>query len=185
MSMPTREEAWEVLCEYNQDEFHLKHARTVESIMRWFAKKDGFENEEDFWGIAGLLHDLDFEKYPEEHCIRVQEIMKEKGWDEHLIHAVASHGYGITVDVKPEHLMEKTLFTIDELSGLIGAAVLVLPTKDIHDLQLKTVKKKFKDKRFAAGCSRDIISQGCEMLGRPLDDVMADTLAAMQENPID
>jgi predicted hydrolase (HD superfamily) len=183
--MPTRDEAWEVLCRYNKDEFHLKHARTVEAVMRWYAKKDGFENEEDFWGIVGLLHDLDFEMYPDEHCTKVQEIMRGLGWDERLIHAVASHGYGITVDVKPEHQMEKVLFTIDELSGLIGAAVLVLPSKDIQDLQLKTIKKKFKDKRFAAGCSRDIISRGCEMLDESLDDVMADTLKAMQENPVE
>jgi len=178
--IPTREEAWELLTRYNQDAFHLQHAETVEGIMRYFARKLGFEQEEDFWGIAGLLHDLDFEKYPEEHCVKSQEIMREEGIDESLIHATASHGYGLVVDVKPEKEMEKVLFAVDELSGLIWAAALVRPSKSVQDLELKSVKKKFKDKRFAAGCSRDVIEKGAEMLGWSLDDLISETILAMR-----
>ena len=178
--IPTREEAWELLTRYNQDAFHLQHAETVEGIMRYFARKLGYEQEEDFWGIAGLLHDLDFEKYPEEHCVKSQEIMREEGIDESLIHATASHGYGLVVDVKPEKEMEKVLFAVDELSGLIWAAALVRPSKSVQDLELKSVKKKFKDKRFAAGCSRDVIEKGAEMLGWSLDDLISETILAMR-----
>ena len=178
--IPTREEAWELLTRYNQDAFHLQHAETVEGIMRYFARKLGFEQEEDFWGIAGLLHDLDFEKYPEEHCVKSQEIMREEGLDESLIHATASHGYGLVVDVKPEKEMEKVLFAVDELSGLIWAAALVRPSKSVQDLELKSVKKKFKDNRFAAGCSRDVIEKGAEMLGWSLDDLISETILAMR-----
>ena len=178
--IPTREEAWELLTRYNQDAFHLQHAETVEGIMRYFARKLGFEQEEDFWGIAGLLHDLDFEKYPEEHCVKSQEIMRKEGIDESLIHATASHGYGLVVDVKPEKEMEKVLFAVDELSGLIWAAALVRPSKSVQDLELKSVKKKFKDKRFAAGCSRDVIEKGAEMLGWSLDDLISETILAMR-----
>ena len=178
--IPTREEAWELLTRYNQDAFHLQHAETVEGIMRYFARKLGFEQEEDFWGIAGLLHDLDFEKYPEEHCVKSQEIMREEGLDESLSHATASHGYGLVVDVKPEKEMEKVLFAVDELSGLIWAAALVRPSKSVQDLELKSVKKKFKDKRFAAGCSRDVIEKGAEMLGWSLDDLISETILAMR-----
>lgn len=178
--IPTREEAWELLTRYNQDAFHLQHAETVEGIMRYFARKLGYEQEEDFWGIAGLLHDLDFEKYPEEHCVKSQEIMREEGIDESLIHATASHGYGLVVDVKPEKEMEKVLFAVDELSGLIWAAALVRPSKSVQDLELKSVKKKFKDKRFAAGCSRDVIEKGEEMLGWSLDDLISETILAMR-----
>lgn len=178
--IPTREEAWELLTRYNQDAFHLQHAEMVEGIMRYFARKLGFEQEEDFWGIAGLLHDLDFEKYPEEHCVKSQEIMREEGIDESLIHATASHGYGLVVDVKPEKEMEKVLFAVDELSGLIWAAALVRPSKSVQDLELKSVKKKFKDKRFAAGCSRDVIEKGAEMLGWSLDDLISETILAMR-----
>lgn len=178
--IPTREEAWELLTRYNQDAFHLQHAETVEGIMRYFARKLGFEQEEDFWGIAGLLHDLDFEKYPEEHCVKSQEIMREEGIDESLIHATASHGYGLVVDVKPEKEMEKVLFAVDELSGLIWATALVRPSKSVQDLELKSVKKKFKDKRFAAGCSRDVIEKGAEMLGWSLDDLISETILAMR-----
>ena len=178
--IPTREEAWELLTRYNQDAFHLQHAETVEGIMRYFARKLGFEQEEDFWGIVGLLHDLDFEKYPEEHCVKSQEIMREEGIDESLIHATASHGYGLVVDVKPEKEMEKVLFAVDELSGLIWAAALVRPSKSVQDLELKSVKKKFKDKRFAAGCSRDVIEKGAEMLGWSLDDLISETILAMR-----
>ena len=178
--IPTREEAWELLIRYNQDAFHLQHAETVEGIMRYFARKLGYEQEEDFWGIVGLLHDLDFEKYPEEHCVKSQEIMREEGLDESLIHATASHGYGLVVDVKPEKEMEKVLFAVDELSGLIWAAALVRPSKSVQDLELKSVKKKFKDKRFAAGCSRDVIEKGAEMLGWSLDDLISETILAMR-----
>ncbi|HJC57528.1 MAG TPA: hydrolase [Candidatus Eisenbergiella intestinipullorum] len=178
--IPTREEAWELLTRYNQDAFHLQHAETVEGIMRYFARKLGYEQEEDFWGIVGLLHDLDFEKYPEEHCVKSQEIMREEGLDESLIHATASHGYGLVVDVKPEKEMEKVLFAVDELSGLIWAAALVRPSKSVQDLELKSVKKKFKDKRFAAGCSRDVIEKGAEMLGWSLDDLISETILAMR-----
>ena len=178
--IPTREEAWELLTRYNQDAFHLQHAETVEGIMRYFARKLGYEQEEDFWGIVGLLHDLDFEKYPDEHCVKSQEIMREEGLDESLIHATASHGYGLVVDVKPEKEMEKVLFAVDELSGLIWAAALVRPSKSVQDLELKSVKKKFKDKRFAAGCSRDVIEKGAEMLGWSLDDLISETILAMR-----
>lgn len=153
-----------LLTEYNQDEFHLLHAQTVENTMRYFARELGFADEEDFWGIVGLLHDLGFEKYPEEHCIKSQEIMKERGIDEKIIHATASHGYAITVDIKPEHEMEKVLYAVDELTGLIGAVVLMRPSKSVQDLTLKSVKKKYKSKNFAAGCSREVIERGADML---------------------
>ena len=176
----TREEAWELLTEYNQDEFHLLHAQTVENTMRYFARELGFADEEDFWGIVGLLHDLDFEKYPEEHCIKSQEIMKERGIDEKIIHATASHGYAITVDIKPEHEMEKVLFATDELTGLIGAVALMRPSKSVDDLEVKSVKKKYKDKKFAAGCSREVIERGAEMLGWDLDTLIERTILAMR-----
>lgn len=176
----TREEAWELLTEYNQDEFHLLHAQTVENTMRYFARELGFADEEDFWGIAGLLHDLDFEKYPEEHCIKSQEIMKERGIDEKIIHATASHGYAITVDIKPEHKMEKVLYAVDELTGLIGAVVLMRPSKSVQDLTLKSVKKKYKSKNFAAGCSREVIERGADMLGWTLEDLIQRTIDALK-----
>lgn len=176
----TREEAWELLTEYNQDEFHLLHAQTVENTMRYFARKLGLVDEEDFWGIVGLLHDLDFEKYPEEHCIKSQEIMKERGIDEKIIHATASHGYAITVDIKPEHEMEKILYAVDELTGLIGAVVLMRPSKSVQDLTLKSVKKKYKSKNFAAGCSREVIERGADMLGWTLEDLIQRTIDALK-----
>ena len=176
----TREEAWELLTEYNQDEFHLQHAQTVENTMRYFARELGFAEEEDFWGIVGLLHDLDFEKYPEEHCIKSQEIMKERGIDEKIIHATASHGYAITVDIKPEHEMEKVLYAVDELTGLIGAVVLMRPSKSGQDLTLKSVKKKYKSKNFAAGCSREVIERGADMLGWTLEDLIQRTIDALK-----
>ena len=176
----TREEAWELLTEYNQDEFHILHAQTVENTMRYFARELGFADEEDFWGIAGLLHDLDFEKYPEEHCIKSQEIMKERGIDEKIIHATASHGYAITVDIKPEHKMEKVLYAVDELTGLIGAVVLMRPSKSVQDLTLKSVKKKYKSKNFAAGCSREVIERGADMLGWTLEDLIQRTIDALK-----
>lgn len=176
----TREEAWELLTAYNQDEFHLQHAQTVENTMRYFARELGFADEGDFWGIVGLLHDLDFEKYPEEHCIKSQEIMKERGIDEKIIHATASHGYAITVDIKPEHEMEKVLYAVDELTGLIGAVVLMRPSKSVQDLTLKSVKKKYKSKNFAAGCSREVIERGADMLGWTLEDLIQRTIDALK-----
>ena len=168
------------LTEYNQAEFHFLHAQTVENTMRYFARELGFADEEDFWGIVGLLHDLDFEKYPEEHCIKSQEIMKERGIDEKIIHATASHGYAITVDIKPEHEMEKVLYAVDELTGLIGAVVLMRPSKSVQDLTLKSVKKKYKSKNFAAGCSREVIERGADMLGWTLEDLIQRTIDALK-----
>lgn len=176
-----RENAWKLLTEYNEEPFHLRHALTVEGIMRYFAVELGYGDEADFWGLVGLLHDLDFEKYPEEHCIKSQEIMREYGLDERLIHATASHGYGLAQnDIPPEHQMEKVLFAIDELSGLIGAVAIMRPSKSVMDLELKSVKKKFKDKRFAAGCSREVISEGAEALGWTLDELIEKTILAMR-----
>ena len=177
----TREEALKLLKEYNSEPFHLRHGLTVEGVMRYFARDLGYGNEEEKWGIVGLLHDLDFEKYPEEHCIKSQEIMREKGIDEDIIHATASHGYNLTVDIKPEHEMEKVLYAVDELTGLIGAAVLMRPSKSSKDLEVKSMKKKFKDKKFAADCSRDVIATGADMLGWSLDDLMDKTILAMRD----
>ncbi len=176
----TRDEAWSLLTEYNQEHFHLQHAETVEGCMRWFAGELGYGDEADFWATVGLLHDLDFEKYPEEHCKKCVEIMRGRGLDERLIHAVASHGYGICSDIEPEHEMDKVLFAVDELTGLIGAAALMRPSKSVQDMELKSVKKKFKDKKFAAGCSREIIQQGADRLGWTLDELIEKTLAAMR-----
>lgn len=177
----TREDAVNLLLKYNKDSFHLQHAVTVESVMRWYAEKLGFEADADNWGLVGLLHDIDFENYPEEHCIKAPELLAEIGAGEELIHAVCSHGYGITVDIKPEHEMEKVLFAVDELTGLIGAAALMRPSKSVSDMELKSLKKKFKDKKFAAGCSRDIIAKGAEMLGWELDKLLDMTLCAMRD----
>ena len=146
----------------------------------YFADKLGYGGDRDFWGIVGLLHDLDFEMYPEEHCIKEQEIMRERGIDEKIIHATASHGYGITVDIKPEHEMEKVLYAVDELTGLIGAVVKMHPSHSVQDLELKSVKKKFKAKNFAAGCSREVIQRGADMLGISLDELMQDTIDALK-----
>ena len=175
-----REEAWNLLTEYNQEEFHLKHAQTVEQTMRYFAEKLGYGEEKDFWGIVGLLHDLDFEQFPEQHCIKSQEIMRERGVDERIIHATASHGYAITVDIEPEHEMEKVLYAVDELTGLIGAVVLMRPSKSVQDLEVKSVKKKFKSKGFAAGCDREVIKRGADMLGWTLDDLILQTIEALK-----
>lgn len=178
----TKEEAWALLKEYNKDEFHLNHAKTVGFVMEYFAKELGYGDEAEFWGIVGLLHDLDFEMYPDEHCIKVQEILNEKGIDEKIIHAVASHGYGLTaVTAKPEHTMEKVLFAVDELTGLIGAAALMRPSKSVSDLEVKSLKKKFKSTGFAAGCSREVIKQGADMLGWELDDLFQQSILAMRE----
>jgi len=178
-----RQEAWELLNEYNQDPFHLRHAQVVEGIMRYFAKELGYASEVEFWGVVGLIHDLDFEQYPDQHCIKCQEIMKELDIDEKIIRAVASHGYGIVVDIEPIHEMEKVLFAIDELSGLIGAVARMRPSKSVQDLELKSVKKKFKTISFAAGCSREVIQQGADRLGWELDDLITKTILAMRQDP--
>ena len=180
--IPTPDEAFEILKEYNSGDFHLKHARIVGDCMRWFAQKEGYGEEADFWQTVGILHDLDFELYPEQHCLKSQEIMREKGIDERIVRATASHGYGITVDIKPEHDMEKTLFAVDELTGLIGAVAVMRPSKSVNDLEVKSVKKKFKNKRFAAGCDRDVILRGAEMLGWDLDTLIDLTIQAMRSS---
>ena len=177
----TIEQAYELLKQYNKDPFHLRHGRTVEGVMRYFARELGYGQEENFWAVVGLLHDLDFEQYPQEHCIREQQLMQDAGLEPEVIHAAVSHGYGLCCDIKPEHTMEKVLFATDELSGLIGAAALMRPSKSTKDLELSSLKKKFKDKRFAAGCSRDVIRQGAEMLGWELDELMERTILAMRE----
>lgn len=176
--MITREQAWDLLTKYNKDEFHIKHAVTVEGVMRYFAESMGYDP--DFWGIVGLLHDLDFEQYPDEHCIKAREIMEDEGIDDSVIHAVESHGYMLTVDVKPEHEMEKVLYAVDELTGLIGAAALMRPSKSVSDMETKSVKKKYKSKGFAAGCSREVIERGAEMMGVTLDELIEKTILAMR-----
>ena len=181
----TREQALALLRQYNKEHFHLQHALTVECVMRWYARKLGYGDDAEFWGLVGLLHDIDFEMYPEEHCIKAPELLEAGGASQELIRAVCSHGWGITTDIKPEHEMEKVLYAADELTGLIGANVLMLPSKDINDLQLKSLKKKFKDKRFAAGCSREVIQNGAELLGWELDKLLQDTIDAMRETDAD
>ena len=182
----TREQALELLKEYNKEPFHLRHALTVEAVMRWFAQELGYGGEADFWAAAGLLHDLDFEQYPEEHCVKVREIMEARGLNPALIHAVVSHGWGMTEgDAQPEHQMEKVLFAVDELTGLIGAAALMRPSKSVQDMELSSLKKKFKDKRFAAGCSRETIQQGAELLGWELSELLERTLQAMKATEAD
>ena len=180
MKTLTKDEAWALLREYNEGEFHLKHAKTVGCVMRYFAEQEGYGDEADFWETVGILHDLDFEKYPEAHCLKSQEIMRERDLDERLIHATASHGYGITVDIRPEHEMEKILFAADELTGLIGAAALMRPSKSVSDMELKSLKKKYKDKKFAAGVDRAVIERGAGMLGWELDELLQKTLDAMK-----
>ena len=176
----TREEAYALLCEYNKEPFHLKHAGTLEGVMRWFAVQLGYGEEADFWAQVGLLHDLDFEMYPEQHCTKEQDILREKGAGERLIHAVASHGYGLTVDIEPEHEMEKVLYATDELTGLIGAVALMRPSKSVSDLEVSSVRKKYKNEKFAAGCSRTVIARGAEMLGWDLDTLIEKTILAMR-----
>ena len=176
----TREEAFELLKKYNQDPFHIRHALTVEAVMRWFANDLGYADEADFWSQVGLLHDIDFELYPDQHCLKAPELLREGGASEELIHAVVSHGYGITVDVKPEHEMEKVLYGSDELTGLIWAAALMRPSKSTKDMELKSLKKKYKSKGFAAGCDRETIAKGAEMLGWDLSELLQKTLDAMK-----
>lgn len=178
-AIPTVSEAQALLEEYNQEPFHLKHAKIVSGVLGYFAKEYDPEHEE-FWRVAGLLHDLDFERFPEQHCLKGKELMEERGLDAGLIHAMMSHGWNLTTDVKPEHIMEKILYATDELTGLIGAVAIMRPSKSVADLELKSVKKKFKDKKFAAGCSREVISQGAELLGWTLDDLISRTILAMR-----
>ena len=176
----TREEAYDLLKKYNKDPFHIQHALTVETVMKWYAEELGFGADAEYWGIVGLLHDIDFELYPEEHCIKAPELLREGGVGEDIIHGVVSHGYGITVDVAPEHEMEKVLFAADELTGLIWAAALMRPSKSTKDMELKSLKKKSKSNGFAAGCSRKVIERGAEQLGWELDKLLTMTLEAMK-----
>ena len=177
-----RQQALDLLKTYNKEPFHLRHALTVEAVMRWFARELGYGEQADFWAAVGLLHDLDFEQWPDEHCVKVRELLEAQGLDSALIHAVVSHGWGMTgADVQPEHQMEKVLFAVDELTGLIGAAALMRPSKSVQDMELSSLKKKFKDKKFAAGCSRDTIRQGAENLGWELDELLSRTLQAMKD----
>ena len=174
----TREQALSLLQKYNKEPFHILHSLTVEGVMRYFAREQGFDPE--FWGLCGLLHDVDFEQFPEEHCRKAPSLLAEIDAPEDMVHAICSHGYGLCSDVKPEHLMEKIMFTVDELTGLIGAAARMRPSKSVMDMELSSLKKKFKDKKFAAGCSREVIRQGAEMLGWSLDEVLEQTIFAMR-----
>ena len=175
----TRDEAMKLLKTYNQEPFHIQHALTVEGVMRWYANDLGYGEDADYWAMVGLLHDIDFEQWPEQHCVKAQSLLKELDIDEEMIHAVISHGYGICIDVAPEKYMEKVLFAVDELTGLIGAAALMRPT-GFEGMEASSVKKKFKDKKFAAGCSRDVIQRGADMLGMELRELIAKTIDAMR-----
>ena len=177
--VPTREEAYQLLTEYNKGDSLLKHALAVEGVMRYFARKRG--EDEEKWSVIGLVHDLDYEKFPEEHCHKSEEILKEKGWPEEYIRAVVSHGWGLCSEVEPQTELEKVLYAIDELTGLVVTTALVRPSKSVMDVKVKSVKKKWSDKRFAAGVDRSIIEKGAEMLGMELSDIIADTIAGMQE----
>ena len=176
----SRDQAYALLTRYNHEPFHIQHALTVEGAMRWYATELGHGDEADFWGIVGLLHDIDFELYPEQHCQKAPELLREGGVSEEMIHAIVCHGYGLCTDVQPELEMEKVLFAADELTGLIGAAARMRPSKSVSDMELSSLKKKFKDKKFAAGCSRDVIRQGAEMLGWELDALLEKTILAMR-----
>ena len=181
----TREQAWSLLREYNQEPFHLQHALTVEAVMRWYANELVYGEDADFWALCGLLHDVDFERWPDQHCVKAAELLPAAGASKALTHAVCSHGYGLCSDVEPEHEMEKVLFAADELTGLIGAAAKMRPSKSCADMELSSLKKKFKDKKFAAGCSRDVIRQGAERLGWELDTLLDRTLQAMRASEAD
>lgn len=176
----TREQALDLLKKYNKEPFHIQHALTVEGVMRWFAKELGYAEEEEYWGITGLLHDIDFELFPEQHCLKAPELLKEGGAGEDMIYSICSHGYGICCDVEPKEEMEKVLFAADELTGLIWSTALMRPSKSVMDMEVKSLKKKFKDKRFAAGCSRDVISIGAERLGWDLNELFEKTILAMR-----
>ena len=176
----TRDEALKLLQKYNKEPFHIYHGLTVEGVMKWFADELGYGDDKEFWGIVGLLHDVDFEEYPNEHCIKAPKLLKAAGVSDEVIHGVCSHGYNLTVDVKPEHQMEKVLYAVDELTGLIGAAIRMRPSKSTSDFEVKSLKKKFKDKKFAAGCSRDVIKFGSELLGWDLEKLFDETILAMR-----
>ena len=176
----TRPQALALLQKYNQEPFHILHGLTVEGVMRWYAQELGYGEEADFWGLCGLLHDVDFEQFPEQHCIKAPELLAEINAEPELVHAVCSHGYGLCSDVEPEHLMEKVLFAADELTGLIGAAARMRPSKSVMDMELSSLKKKYKDKKFAAGCSRDVIQTGADRLGWSLDELLEKTILAMR-----
>ena len=180
MSQVIREQALALLQKYNEEPFHILHGLTVEGVMRYFAKELGYGADEDFWGLCGLLHDVDFEKYPEEHCKKAPELLREIQASDEMVHAICSHAYGMTSDVEPVHQMEKVLFAVDELTGLIGAAARMRPSKSVMDMELSSLKKKFKDKKFAAGCSRDTIKEGAERLGWTLDEILDKTILAMR-----
>ena len=180
MEKVSREKALALLRNYNKEPFHLQHAFTVEGVMRWFAEMLGYAQEADFWACAGLLHDIDYEQFPQQHCLKAPELLKEGGFGDEMIHAVCSHGYGLCCEVEPVHEMEKVLFACDELTGLIGACAKMRPSKSVQDMELKSLKKKFKDKAFAAGCSRDVIALGAERLGWELDELLDKTLQAMR-----
>lgn len=175
-----RSSALALLQTYNKEKFHIQHGLTVEGVMRWFAAELGFADEVDYWGIVGLLHDIDYEQYPQQHCLAAPEILRKAGVGEDAIRAVCSHGYGLTVDIKPEHVMEKVLYAVDELTGLIGAAARMRPSGSVQDMEVKSLKKKFKSASFAAGCSREVILAGAEMLGWSLDALMEKTILAMR-----
>ena len=174
------EEALTLLRKYNQEPFHIQHALTVEGVMRWYANELGYADDADYWATVGLLQDIDFEQYPDEHCLKAPDLLREAGVGDDVIHAVCSHGWGLTVDIKPTHEMEKVLFAADELTGLIGACALMRPSKSVQDMELKSVKKKFKTASFAAGCSRDVIKNGAELLGWELDELIQKTILAMR-----
>ena len=174
------EEALTLLRKYNQEPFHIQHALTVEGVMRWYANELGYADDAEYWATVGLLHDIDFEQYPDEHCLKAPDLLREAGVGDDVIHAVCSHGWGLTVDIKPTHEMEKVLFAADELTGLIGACALMRPSKSVQDMELKSVKKKFKTASFAAGCSRDVIKNGAELLGWELDELIQKTILAMR-----
>ena len=176
----SREQALALLKKYNAEPFHIQHGLTVEGVMRWFANELGYGDEADFWATCGLLHDIDFEMYPEEHCKKAPELLAEVNASDAMVHAICSHAWGLCSDVEPVHQMEKVMFAVDELTGLIGAAALMRPSRSVQDMELKSLKKKFKDKKFAAGCSRDVITKGAEMLGWTLDELMEKTLEAMR-----
>ena len=176
----TRQQALALLQKYNQEPFHILHALTVEGVIRWFAQELGYSEEVDFWGLCGLLHDVDFEKYPDQHCQKAPELLAEIHASSEMVRAICSHGYGLCSDVEPTHQMEKVLFAVDELTGLIGAAARMRPSKSVMDMELSSLKKKFKDKKFAAGCSRDVIRQGADLLGWTLDEILEKTILAMR-----
>lgn len=174
------ERAFEILSKYNHEPFHIRHAITVEAVMRYFAEQNGYHDEVDYWAIVGLLHDIDFELYPEEHCQKAKELLRAEGVEDEMIYSICSHGYGICSDIEPKHEMEKILFAVDELTGLIWAAAKMRPSQSTSDMELSSLKKKFKDKKFAAGCSRDIILMGAERLGIDIDALLQKTLDAMK-----